>query len=81
MIYPNPTNNQLTMISEKSSINSILINDVQGRIVAGMTKNQTLGSNDTFSTTIDISSIASGIYLINIKTEDQSIVTKKIVKL
>ena len=79
-IYPNPANNLLTIISEKSLINIISITDAQGRIVSEMTKNQFANLNYTFTSTIDISSLTSGIYFLNIKTEDKIIVAKKFIK-
>ena len=70
ILYPNPTLNKLTISNEANyNIESIVIIDVNGAKLLE-TKN---------SSTIDISHFASGIYFVQINT-DEGTITKKIIK-
>jgi len=73
-VYPNPTNN-LVKISNTSSylINSIAISDLNGRTV------KSIKLNGETSAEVNISDLSAGIYLMNISS-DQGSVIKKIVK-
>jgi hypothetical protein len=71
-IYPNPTTGQLTIKNGQLTIEKVEIYDIYGR---------TVGANLRVcsQSTIDISHLANGIYLVKVKTEEGEIV-KKIVK-
>lgn len=71
MIYPNPIDNQLVIISEK--INEISIFNVGGQIVF------TKKFNSESSVTLDTGSWIAGVYFVKISTESGSM-TKKAIK-
>lgn len=71
-VYPNPTKGDLN-INTDSKINSIEIYDAQGRIIQ-----KQMGINSQ-STKVSIHSNASGIYILKIITEKETL-TKKIIK-
>jgi hypothetical protein len=72
-VSPNPAVNTVT-ISNRSNINlsTVQIYNIEGKLL------QTV-SVDGSSTTLDISSLASGIYMVKISSE-QGIATKKLIK-
>jgi hypothetical protein len=70
IIYPNPANNNLTI--ETSETSAIEILNLEGQIV------KTVKSNGDV-TTIDVSSLSGGVYIIRAKT-DHEIATKKFIK-
>lgn len=70
-VYPNPAENVI-YIKAESTITSVQLYDVQGRII--LTK-----VNNTASETIDVSNYAAGIYFVIIKT-DRGTKTEKIIK-
>ncbi len=71
-VYPNPVQNTLTIAAE-ANIQSITINDLKGNVL--YTNNQG-GSNNT---EIDFSDLKSGIYLVEVITDNGNYI-KKIVK-
>ncbi len=72
-IYPNPAKNILNyQIKDVVDIDKITINDITGKAV--FTTNVNIYDNS-----IDISSLSSGIYFVNFKSENQTI-TKKFIK-
>jgi hypothetical protein len=70
IIYPNPTTKNLTIETQQKATIEIL--NIEGQII------KTLKSEEK-ETTIDLSSISSGIYIIKAKTE-KGIVVKKFIK-
>ena len=68
-IYPNPVKDVLTINYDKA-ISQIDVYDVNGKLVKTFT---TVGS------TINVSDLSSGVYMLNMQTED-GLVVKKIVK-
>lgn len=70
-IYPNPANDQL-FIKSDAPINQVQIYSAQGKLVHS--ENESIGANG-----IDISELTSGMYIIQVETE-QGISTKKFVK-
>lgn len=72
-IYPNPTNNSVSVLFEDLQITGYVIYDIQGREI--------LIKNKQFSTSfdIDLSSFNSGIYLLKIVT-DKGDFTQKVIK-
>lgn len=74
-IYPNPAKDQITIDFTKSTQNylSFDVINIQGQKV--MQKN--LGSNT--KVTVDVSLLSSGFYIINLKTENNSIAKKIII--
>lgn len=71
-IYPNPTTGKCTIRSEKYIMKKIEVYDIYGKPL------DILQIND-YQTDIDISTYASGIYIVRIATE-LGVVTKRIVK-
>lgn len=71
-MYPNPAN-ELVNVKATTSINSIEIYDVQGRILATSLFNET-------SVSLDLTKYSAGIYYLKIKTDEGSKVEKLIKK-
>ncbi|MEQ3662892.1 MAG: T9SS type A sorting domain-containing protein, partial [Flavobacterium sp.] len=71
-VYPNPVNDILTIVNELSSNSKLTIVDINGRIVKQV-------SSSTSLTSINVSDLNSGIYFVNIETEEGKS-TKKIIK-
>lgn len=72
-VYPNPANDIVTISNNASAvINFVEIVDLNGRVVSSHELNATEGQ-------ISISNLASGVYMLNIST-DQGKAVKKIVK-
>lgn len=69
-IYPNPVKNQLTITTENERINSIKIIDVTGKTLKTVVAN---------TTTINVSDLAKGLYILQIQT-DKGIGTKRFIK-
>ncbi|MEM5566792.1 T9SS type A sorting domain-containing protein [Psychroserpens sp. AS72] len=70
--YPNPVTNWLTLDFGIQDNVAVSLIDVNGKIVLEQTFNTTL-------TTIDLSSLSSGLYILNLSSEEKQI-TKKIIK-
>lgn len=72
-VYPNPANNFITISNgENAIINTVEITDLNGRLVSNNEVNASEGQ-------ISIANLASGVYILNITT-DQGKAVKKIVK-
>ncbi|MFY8097697.1 MAG: T9SS type A sorting domain-containing protein, partial [Flavobacterium sp.] len=67
-LYPNPVQDILN-INVDNAIKSVEIYNIQGQKVLNSTSNE-----------VDMSSLNSGIYLVKITDENNSIATKKVVK-
>lgn len=72
-MYPNPASNMVTIQTDNEPINSVKITDVLGKTVAIQT------NIDAVSTKISVSNYKSGIYFVEIKTENKKTITKKLV--
>jgi len=70
-IYPNPTANQLTIVSKAFSFNTIKIIDVTGRVVMTLNKKET--------DIINVADLPASIYFIHLIGADKTII-KKFVK-
>ena len=70
-LHPNPSHGEVTILCDHP-IGDWRISDIQGRTVLS-------GHTTKPSTTIDISSLRHGIYLVSIKTQD-AVATRKLVK-
>ncbi len=77
IIYPNPTDGQLTVYSEQLTVSNIQIVDVLGR-VERLLRTDYSSRNDIF--TIDVSGLSSGVYFVKVKMIDGSFGVKKFVK-
>jgi hypothetical protein len=69
-IFPNPATNNLTIESPQSAV--IEITNIQGQLI----KNLVASSNKTY---VDISTLPSGVYILEVKTE-KGIAVKKFLK-
>lgn len=75
-VYPNPAFNELNIVSEKeNNIVNISLYAVDGKLILNM-----IPANNTTSTTVDISTVSKGLYLLSVQTGDGEIITKRIVK-
>lgn len=70
-VYPNPTYHLLTVESMQYNIQSIVVYNLQGNIQKQV--------NQLNGTTIDVSDLAVGLYMLQIKT-DQGVFAQKFVK-
>lgn len=72
-LYPNPTKGNVTIIAKGQLLERVQVMDICGRVVQQHSFNnqQTVG--------IDLSQIASAVYLLNVQTENGG-VTKRIIK-
>ena len=73
-IFPNPVENQLTILNKNLTVNTITIKDVLGRIV----QSTNLNLLDD-SIILDVQFLNEGVYFIELKT-DKEIFTQKFVK-
>ncbi len=74
IVYPNPATTEFTINAEGTKIKEIKIYNVLGEMLKSFDKLKITGSE-----TIDISILPSGIYFIQVKTE-QGLIRKKFVK-
>lgn len=72
-VYPNPVVDFATINLIDSQINSIIVTDINGRIV------KTGNANELVNAKIDLSDLTAGIYLMTITT-DKGVATEKIIK-
>ncbi|MGB0918873.1 MAG: T9SS type A sorting domain-containing protein, partial [Flavobacteriales bacterium] len=76
-VYPNPAVNELTLsFEEGSEVEMISIVDVEGKTVLEHLPNQVNGTK----LTLDVSSIASGVYFVNVLSQKDSRTQKIIIK-
>lgn len=73
IVHPNPANDQLNVVLSQSAIDSIAITDVLGKKVL------TLKGNESQEQVIDVSSIQSGIYFVEVTTDSNSKAIKKLI--
>jgi hypothetical protein len=74
IIYPNPTNDFVTITSSNyNTIKSIIIYDMLGKVIISK------DCNDSVIQTINTSELNSGIYLIDIVSKDNARTTKKLI--
>ena len=67
-IYPNPSKDYISIIG--SNIKQVIISDVSGRILLKSTEKK-----------IDVRSLVSGTYIVQIETKSGNHVTEKLIKL
>ncbi len=60
-VYPNPAKNYIT-ISSNSSLDLVLIRDINGRLIKTFN-----AINQNFENPLDVSSLTSGLYFIELK--------------
>ncbi len=73
VVYPNPTEDQLTIASPLSQITEVSIYDVRGRVI------QTIEVNNQNNYQINTQTLDSSMYFVKITTQNGSI-TKRIIK-
>jgi Secretion system C-terminal sorting domain/PKD domain len=73
-IYPNPANTETVITPQNTGAMNVAITDAQGRIV------KTTNFNGDLSVTLDISDLASGIYLVQINYADGTATRQKLIK-
>jgi len=72
-IFPNPAKEMIYLSSSKYTYNSVKITDLNGRVV------KSIDYNNVNESSIDISNLVTGMYLMNVVT-DQGAFTQKIIK-
>ena len=72
-IFPNPAKNTLNITSYNTKVNSVEIYNLNGQLVLNKTLN-------TYLSQINISSLTSGIYIVDIKSENTTIKRKLIIE-
>lgn len=74
VLYPNPSSNlvQIDLINANEQIKSVVIYDMLGKIV------KTIAENATSSWSIDVSDMSKGMYLVEITSDSNLKVTKKL---
>ncbi|MDD4149471.1 MAG: T9SS type A sorting domain-containing protein, partial [Bacteroidales bacterium] len=65
-IYPNPATKFINIVQENTDFEQLTVYDITGRIVIQKSLNNS-------STSLDISNLPSGVYLISLKTVNSSI--------
>lgn len=73
-IVPNPTSSMAEIIMKDAQFNKVSVATIDGKIV--LEKNV----EPTDKTQIDVSRYASGVYIINVTSEDGKLLTKKLIK-
>lgn len=77
LVYPNPTNNQVTLVSNgfnfSNDLNSFQLYDYQGKLLKQEIITQT-------NTSIDLSPLSASIYLLQVFSQEKLFKTIKIVK-
>jgi Secretion system C-terminal sorting domain len=75
IIYPNPSNDlvQISLNTTSETIDSIVIFDVLGKVVKSV---ETVNSNQT---NIDVSELSSGVYMVEVATDNNLKQVKKLV--
>ena len=69
LIYPNPTNGEIYFEFENNKVQQITVSDTNGKQII---KKSILKQTEM----IDLSRFESGVYIINIQTEDEILLTK-----
>ena len=77
LVYPNPATGELIIESGELKIENIDVCDMLGRKVMTVTESQI--ANRTSQITLDLSNVPAGVYFLQIKTE-QGTVMRKVVK-
>ncbi|WNM17919.1 T9SS-dependent choice-of-anchor J family protein [Flavobacterium capsici] len=73
VVYPNPTKNIINISNSLNAVvDNVVLTDLNGRVVKSQKINATEGQ-------VDISDLATGIYMMNVTT-DQGVATKKVIK-
>ena len=71
-IYPNPTQTQVTVVSEQGIVNRIRLYDVYGKLLRTMNVNANMAE-------IDVRELCAGVYVLRVET-DSGAVVKRVVK-
>lgn len=74
-VFPNPTNDLLSVSTREKTIKTLSVIDVNGKILLEKEYSGN-GNNET----INIASLKSGYYILSIRLSDNSVVSKKIIK-
>ncbi len=72
LVYPNPTEDIIYVKSEKSPITNMELVDLRGRVIITIKK-------DFYEKRLNLSSMSSGIYFLNIRSKEKTI-SKKVIR-
>ena len=72
-IYPNPANNEVTVLSKDGNVTNVVIYDVTGRVVYTQNANVT-------TLNVNVSNLPKGLYVINVSTDKGENVEKLIIE-
>jgi hypothetical protein len=76
-VYPNPSNGEVTIsLSTDKDVNVSLF-DIRGRKVYGQLHNNT---SDSFNEKVDFSSMASGVYMLNVESGSKRAIKKIVIQ-
>lgn len=73
-VYPNPVQNVVNIVSPKAAIVNVMVYDIQGRVV--LTARNT---NGTTNVEVNLSTLTSTVYFVEITTE-AGVITKRVIK-
>lgn len=71
-VFPNPANDVVTVSATDTSLSSVVMTDINGRVV------RTTALNNVTETQINIADLSQGVYFVKV-TSDKGIATKKLV--
>lgn len=75
-VYPNPTFDKINIVLEsKGSIDKILLRTMDGKTIANQNSN-----SDQTHIVLELNDLQPGIYILQVKTSEGAIVTKKVIK-
>jgi hypothetical protein len=72
-LYPNPTQNTVTIVSPQTAVKSATVYDLRGRKVSEV------DFSNTTSYQVDLSNLEAAVYFVNILT-DNGVVNKRVIK-
>lgn len=72
-IFPNPASNQMTIKSQDSLLDKILIYSIDGRLVFS----QQVGNQNSYE--LDLTSFSKGVFLVSVQTKDGKSTSQKVV--
>lgn len=73
-IVPNPSSSTIEIIMKDARFNKVSITTIDGKVVDQRTLDR------TYSTQMDVSRYANGIYIVNVTSDDGKLYTKKLIK-
>ena len=76
-VYPNPSNGEVTISLSSNKDVEVSLFDIRGRKVYGQLHNNT---SDSFNEKVDFSSMASGVYMLNVESGSKRAIKKLVIQ-